>query len=93
MQGCIEWSPQWQPHRHSHRLGTERQRDVSVGARMKIEHGSGLRSEIDDRVTLQDLQDHDLMFNQRGQGRRLPRLVAESRQIVPGNREDVEALP
>ena len=74
-------------------LGTERQRDISVGARMKIEHGSRLRSEIDDRVTLQDLQDHDLMFNQRRQGGRLPRLVAKSRQIVPGNREDVEALP
>jgi hypothetical protein len=78
--------------RHEAR-GTERQRDVAVGAGMKIEHGSGLRSEIDDRVTLQDLQDDDLMLDQRGQGRRLPGLVAQSRQVVAGNREDVEALP
>jgi hypothetical protein len=59
---------------------------------MKIEHGSGLRSEIHDRVPLQDLQNHDLILNQRRQGRRLPRLVAQSCQIVPGNREDVEAF-
>ena len=74
-------------------LGTERQRDVAVGARMKIEHGSGLRSEIDDRVTLQDLQDHDLMFDQRGQGRRLAGFVAKPRQVVAGDGEDVKALP
>ena len=74
-------------------LGTERQRDVSVGARMKIEHRSGLRSEIDDRMTLQDLQDHDLVFDERGQGRRLAGFIAEPRQVVAGDREDVKALP
>ena len=45
---------------------TERQRDVSVGARMEIEHGSGLRPEIYNLVSLQDLQDYDLIFHQRG---------------------------
>jgi hypothetical protein len=46
-------------------LWTERQRDIPVGAGMKIEHGSRLRSEIDDRLALQDLQDDDLVLHQR----------------------------
>jgi hypothetical protein len=44
---------------------TERQGDIPVRARMKIEHGSRLRSEIYNRLPLHDLQDDGLVLHQR----------------------------
>ena len=62
-------------------------------ARVEIKRGSQLNSEIYNRVSLQDLQEHDLIFHQSGQGRRLPRFVAQPRHFLAGNCENVEALP
>ena len=75
------------------RRGTKCEGDFAVRARMQIQDSARLRSEIDQRSALQNLQNDDLAFHERRQGRGLSGLVAQSRQVVARHGQDVEPLP
>src|SRR5690242_9236049 len=64
-----------------------------MSARMKVEDGAGLGSEVYDGMSLQHLQNHHLIFHQSRQCHGLSRFFAKARKIVTGNNENVKALP
>ena len=69
---------------------TEGQRDVAMGAGVQIQDCARLCTEIDDLAALQDFQDDDLVFHQRGNGDRLAAVLTQPHQVLTPHRQDIE---